>query len=739
MKRVAVLGFFPLLLLACTPTPSSPQQNTNVAPAESDGASPSQIEPAGNPEGEVAKNLPPVIHTDTLPDAVEDAAYNMAIDVSDPENDPVVLALVTGPDGLQVTSGNALAWTPTQAAVGAQVVQLRATDAEGNASNKSFSLTVQNTNDAPTLQVPEVIIVDETETVTIDPQVSDEDGDPLAVAYAGWMQEATKKTTYTDSGTHTVAVSVSDGQSSTTATVKIIVNNVNQSPTIAGVQDMTVHEGEEVVLTPTATDADDNPVTITVSGWMTTLTKKTTFDDAGSYLVTITATDGNTTTTKTMQVTVLNVNRPPQFLPEQIKNLTVDEAEIFSIPLLATDPDGDALIFAQYPENPALLTATIEGAIFSGSTKLNAAEFFSDSAWSPTLDFVAYDTGTPPLQVTLTVTLTVADRWEDPQFILAAPCCDPVVSNGTVFYCKKVKTGTDVFKFNDGVHTMLSSEAPSSGGCVISSENSAIWTESVEGEIHLLLHVGGNQTGVIATGQIGADAISGTKVLWHQKLAQSFELMLKDGAITQLTNDEFSDHSSTINGNRFAWVKQHSTVSVKNYLDFEIHHFDGQQMLQLTDDKFEDVDPKMGPSILTWVCHGTGTIVDREICVYANGKVVQLTDDTVRDDAPVVSETDEIYWYKRGPQGGIYRYADGQITSITNVGEHDINPQVAKGLVVWRRSYIPPQNPSDAVWWIMAAKGEKRYILSTDGFGDPRTDGAIVVWKTGDIAMTRMK
>ena len=58
-------------------------------------------------------------------------------------------------------------------------------------------------------------------------------------------------------------------------------------------------------------DADGDDVTVKYTGWMTSDTKQTDYDDAGEYDVKLTVSDGVDTVTEDVHVTVLNRNRPP--------------------------------------------------------------------------------------------------------------------------------------------------------------------------------------------------------------------------------------------------------------------------------------------------------------------------------------------------------------------------------------------------------------------------------------------
>jgi hypothetical protein len=195
---------------------------------------------------------------------------------------------------------------------GKHSVTVTCTDPDGEKDTEKVTVTVVDVNRPPTLDVPETVTVDEGKTARIVARTSDPDGDEVTVKFDDpFAADGTWKTKKGDAGTYEVKVTASDGDKQVTKTVKVIVNKVNTAPSISGVRDVTIYEGEKVTLKPTVRDADGDKVTVKYSGWMTSDTKQTDYDDAGEYDVKITVSDGTDTATEDVHVTVLNRNRPP--------------------------------------------------------------------------------------------------------------------------------------------------------------------------------------------------------------------------------------------------------------------------------------------------------------------------------------------------------------------------------------------------------------------------------------------
>ena len=96
-------------------------------------------------------------------------------------------------------------------------------------------IVVKSLNKAPILKLEKEITVDEGQTITLTPEVSDPDGDQVTISYSGWMDSTTYETDYDDAGLHTVTVTASDGKVEVTQDVKVTVNDLNRAPVIESI------------------------------------------------------------------------------------------------------------------------------------------------------------------------------------------------------------------------------------------------------------------------------------------------------------------------------------------------------------------------------------------------------------------------------------------------------------------------------------------------------------------------
>ena len=98
---------------------------------------------------------------------------------------------------------------------------VRCQDNSGNANANDYPITFSvaagggGTNNPPVLGAIADIIVTEGETITFSPTATDIDADNLTFSYSGWMTSSAYTTQVGDAGTHTVTITVDDGNGGT--------------------------------------------------------------------------------------------------------------------------------------------------------------------------------------------------------------------------------------------------------------------------------------------------------------------------------------------------------------------------------------------------------------------------------------------------------------------------------------------------------------------------------------------
>ncbi|MCX5769395.1 MAG: PKD domain-containing protein, partial [Candidatus Hydrogenedentes bacterium] len=126
-----------------------------------------------------------------------------------------------------------------------------------------------------------------------------------------------------------------------------------------------------------------------------------TFASAGNYTVTLTASNDCGADDASTIINVKPVNHPPVLDP--VGHQSVDEGQVLSVPLSATDPDGDAVAFS-VAGSPAFCTLTDNG---DGTATLDLSPDHTCAGTYPSVVITAADDGTPVKTDSETITITV--------------------------------------------------------------------------------------------------------------------------------------------------------------------------------------------------------------------------------------------------------------------------------------------------------------------------------------------
>jgi len=345
-RLVVILSIFMVFLYGCTqpgqifvPTDVIPISEEPV-PVSEEPEVPEVMEekdPVDVPEDDVV-DVEPVKTAQELPivEVFEGELIELDLQATDPDGDPVDYSYSEPLDDLGM-------WQTELGDAGDYQTTIVASDGESEIS-QDIIIRVLSVNKAPIISVTGLVTVDEGDVVTLTPTVTDADGDDVSVSYSGFMSSASYKTTFGDAGDHTVTITATDGVATSSEEVRIVVRNVNRAPILGEVDDVTVTEGDLVNINAVAADPDKDEVTVTFSRLLDSTGQwQTELGDAGTYEVTVTASDGDNTVQQTFMITVESSNRPPVIsgVPAVVE---VDETEKVSFNPAVTDPDGDEVV-----------------------------------------------------------------------------------------------------------------------------------------------------------------------------------------------------------------------------------------------------------------------------------------------------------------------------------------------------------------------------------------------------------
>lgn len=203
---------------------------------------------------------------------------------------------------------------------------------------------------------PVVVIVQETDIVSLSPQAQDPDKDTnLLFTFTSPLNENGEwQTAYGDSGEYTVTVTVTDGESTTTRDVLIIVNKKEETPTIDSAKPiesgLAIDETEAIEFNIVASDLNKDPLSHSWKldgidvGNDDSYAYKSTYEDAGTHTVKVEVSDGLSSASKIWSVEVRNVNRKPVL--EKMNGIEVKETDTITITALATDDDKDDITYS---------------------------------------------------------------------------------------------------------------------------------------------------------------------------------------------------------------------------------------------------------------------------------------------------------------------------------------------------------------------------------------------------------
>ncbi|WP_434938632.1 putative Ig domain-containing protein [Shewanella sp. HL-SH8] len=337
----------------------------------------------------VNTNDAPVITGSPVTSVDEDSAYNYTLVVSDADvGDILTYSAVTKPDWLSFNiATGVLNGTPTNAEVGSHAVTLKATDTAGLTAEQSFSISVNNVNDAPVISSTVITAATQDAAYSYTLVASDADvGDTLtyaAVTKPDWLSFniatglLNGTPTNAEVGSHAVTLKVTDTAGLTAEqSFNISVNNVNDAPVISSTAITAATQDAVYSYTLVASDADVGDIltysAVTKPDWLSfniatgLLNGTPTNAEVGSHAVTLKVTDtAGLTAEQSFSISVNNVNDAPVISSTAITAASQDAA--YSYTLVASDADvGDTLTYAAVTK-PDWLSFNIATGLLNGT------------------------------------------------------------------------------------------------------------------------------------------------------------------------------------------------------------------------------------------------------------------------------------------------------------------------------------------------------------------------------------
>ncbi|MDA9621976.1 cadherin repeat domain-containing protein, partial [Gammaproteobacteria bacterium] len=277
---------------------------------------------------------------------------------------------------LEITSAGVLTFAsaPDYETKSSYTATVTATDGT-NSTTQAITVNVTDVNDnSPVFTSSATFSAAENQFAIGTVTATDADGDSvnflfsgseLAITSAGVLTFKTNPD-YETKSSYTLTVTASDGTNTTTQAITVNVTDVNDnSPVFTSSATFSAAENQTAINTVTATDADGDDVTFTVSGselaitsaGVLTFASAPDYETKATYTATVTASDGTNSTTQNITVNVTDVNEAPVFTSSATFTAAENQTAIGSV--TATDGDGDNVTFTVSGSELAITSAGV--------------------------------------------------------------------------------------------------------------------------------------------------------------------------------------------------------------------------------------------------------------------------------------------------------------------------------------------------------------------------------------------
>ena len=364
--------------------------------------------------------------------ATVDEDGNKSISFAAADVDGTVSTVASAEHGSVSLTDGQISYLPDADFHGSDTLTVTTTDDDGASVTRMVAVTVNDINDAPSLELISTATVDEDGNKSISFTAADVDGTVSTVASAehGSVSLTDGQISYLPDadfhGSDTLTVTTTDDDgASVTRMVAVTVNDINDAPSLELISTATVDEDGNKSISFTAADVDGTVSTVASAehGSVSLTDGQISYlpdaDFHGSDTLTVTTTDDDgASVTRMVAVTVNDINDAPSL--ELISTATVDEDGNKSISFTAADVDGTVSTVASAEHGSVSLTdgqiSYVPDADFHGSDTLTVTTTDDDGA-----------------SVTRMVAVTVNDINDAPiDIIFSEDSVDENAASGTV-------------------------------------------------------------------------------------------------------------------------------------------------------------------------------------------------------------------------------------------------------------------------------------------------------------------
>jgi|GEM_PF-3513252 len=292
---------------------------------------------------------------------MEGKPYTHKIEFRDEAPESVAFSILQSPPGMLLDAKtHTLNWTPDFKAQGQYPVKILATDKEGQTSEQSFTLQVENNNQLPLFTSIPVLKGEETKPYVYPLAALDKDQEPvfykiLQAPQGMQLNEETHilswRPGYHDAGTHTVAVAAQDAFDMGIQQFSLVIKDKNRAPIIEPIGLQSINENSLFEYTFKAKDPDKDqlvyqlkhaPHAMTMDANTGVISWPVDYSQAGLAQVNVQVFDGKNGMSESLfDIEVKNVNRAPRVL--STANTQAKENSPYRYHLRLDDLDRDDL------------------------------------------------------------------------------------------------------------------------------------------------------------------------------------------------------------------------------------------------------------------------------------------------------------------------------------------------------------------------------------------------------------
>lgn len=271
----------------------------------------------------------------------------------------------------------------------------------------------------------------------------------------------------------------------------------------------------------------------------------------------------------------------------------------------------------------------------------------------------------------------------------------------------------EIYYYVDGqVVQLTNSQTDQNHQPAIDENGNIVWRQG--GKIILF-----NGQEILQVGTGSSPRISGGQVAWFAWDGHDYEIFLYDGSqVVQLSNNDYNDQYPEIYAGQVAWLSYDGH-------DYEIFLYGDGKVLQLTNDDFSCWKPQIGSGGVVWQGYNGN---NHEIFYYDGTQVSQMTHTLRRQQNPQI-DNGQIVWEGYDDSGSdteIFFFDGGNINRITSNDFTDSKPRLCEGRTAWEG-----WNGVRGVWDIFLYDGGKVNNLTnniTDHSREPYIDRNQIVW-----------